>query len=613
MTHHSSDSQEVTVEAETVEAAVRLAATDLGVPSGHIRYRVVTEPREGFLGWGSRKARIRAWVHDSVGRHVEGALRAVRDLDGHYLLEVRGREVVLAVFAPMGIGQPVPATRILAGVRELEPESIDERAIEDAASLADGQERIVGRLAREGERDGTFRVVVSEDGLACDVILFPPLRGGRDAKLESIRDALVVEGIRVGVDTSSLEAALADHAYNQPIRVATGRAPAPGEPGRIEWAFRTDRHKLRLKEDDRGRVDFRELDLIESVKSGDLLARRIAPGPGEPGEDVRGNRLEPPPVASVALPEGENIYSEGDVVRAAIDGHVSLVHARLQVAPFYHVKGDVNYAVGNIDFAGTVCVDGLVEDAFSLRASGSAFVKKSIGKCRVEVGGNLVVVGGILGRQEADIRVGGDLIALFVEHSKILVRGELMVHELILHSDVAVGGNLVMNGSRAALVGGSAFAGGDVTVRAIGGEGTSRTHIRAGIRLELLEQMRSLKATQAEDEGRLAKIEEALRAVEGRAGAPPPIAAHDPRVGQLRSTLVQLQSRLKTLRESLRALDASIAETSTGARVHVIDTAMAGTRIEIGTASLVLSAPVQYATFTRVGGEIKINPYSGDL
>lgn len=603
----------VVAAADTVAEAVAKAAEDLGVPVAGVRYRVLEEPKAGFLGWGARKARVQVWVHDSVGRHLEGALKSVRDLDGHHLVEVRGRELILSVFAPLGAGKPVAVERVLAAVEEYSPESLDKEAVRDTVSRADGTERVVGRLAREGERDGTFELHVSDDAMRCNVVLLPPRRGGRDVTLGAIRDELLARGITTGIDAGEVEAALADRRYNVAFRVASGRPPTPGTPGRIDWNFRTDRHRLQLEEDERGRVDFRELGLIESVKVGDLLARRIPPLRGEPGEDIYGRTIAAPEPEPVAFPEGENVVVEGDTLRAAIDGHVSLVGARVQVSPFLHVKGDVNYEVGNIDFAGTVCVDGLVEDAFSLKASGSAFVRKSIGKCRVEVGGNLVVVGGILGRQEADIRVGGDLVALFVEHSRLLVHGELMVHELILHSDVVVGGHLVMNGTRAALVGGSAFAGGDVTVRSVGGEGTTRTHIRAGVRIEHLEQVRTVRAAQAEDEEKLGKVEEALRALDHRGGSTPTVAAGDPRIAQLRATQAQLQSRLKAHREALRALDAALTQTSIGARVHVLGTAMAGTRIEIGAASLVLSAPVQYATFTRVGSEIKMNPYSGDL
>ena len=35
----------------------------------------------------------------------------------------------------------------------------------------------------------------------------------------------------------------------------------------MEFSFRTDRHVIKFVEDERGRVDYRELDLIENVKA----------------------------------------------------------------------------------------------------------------------------------------------------------------------------------------------------------------------------------------------------------------------------------------------------------------------------------------------------------
>lgn len=611
MDEQAASSPEITIEAETVDEAIAAAAANFGCHPMQIRYRTLTEPRRGFFGWGRCNARIRAWFHDAVSQQVDGALKAVRDMDGHFLVELRGRDVMLTVYAPLGKGHPIDVGKALVAIRDYDPEHLDEALVKAVVVKADGQPHQVARLLIEGERDGYFSLHIAADSLEASVTLFPPRRGGREVSLGDISIALVKHGIVTGLDMTELEVALMEHHYNAPIRVATGMLPDPGSTGRLEYFFRTDKHRINFREDEQGRVDLKALDLIESVKAGTRLARKHPPRPGRPGADVYGRPIAPPVGKEVELPSGENVYVEGDSLHAAIDGHVCVVGGHVQVSPFYHVKGDVNYAVGNIDFKGTVSVDGLVEDEFSLKATGSAFVRKSIGKCRVEVGGNLVVVGGILGRQGADIRVGGDLIALFVENSRIEVQGQLVVHELILHSDVAVGGHLVMNGSRATLIGGSAYAGGDITVRAIGGEGTTRTHVRAGIRLNHMKRLREIRVQQVEDEERLVKVEEAIKMLEAR--GQDAVAPADPRMAPLRSSGAQLQSRLKAHRDALRVVEAEILESSTGARIHVLDTAMAGTRIEIGNASLTLNAPVQYATFTRVGGEIKINPYSGDL
>jgi uncharacterized protein (DUF342 family) len=606
--------QEIVIEAVTLEAALNEAAKRLACRNSHVRHRLLQAPQKGVFGFGARPARIRAWRHDPLARHIDQALQTVRDMDGHFGIEIAGRDILLTVYPPIGAGRALTWKKILVAVKEFGPETIDELAVMQAVDEADTLPHAVAQIHEAGERDGRFLIRVSPDRMSADVTLIPPRKGGRDIVLGDLRDELVKEGIVFGVDSAAIEIARAEARYNTPIRIADGVAPVSPEPGRIRYTFQIDRHATVARADESGRIDHRELGLIQSVTAGDELARVIPPSGGSPGRDVYGNEIPAPPVAAAVLPEGENVLSDGVTLKAGIAGHVALVRGRVVVSPVYHVKGDVNYEVGNIDFEGTVCIDGLVEDAFTIRAGGSLFVRKSIGKCRVHAGGNVVVVGGILGRQEAEITAGGDLVALFVENAKLDVGGNLVVEEVILHSDALVGGDLVMSGARASLVGGVTIVGGDVTVRSIGGEATSRSNVRAGVPRELVLRERKDRAQIHDFEAKLVKIDEALKVVDqtssGGDAAPGPLQA---RIAQLRATRAQMQARLRLLRDSLRSIDHEIDAHAARAAIHVIDMAMPGTRIEIGTASLVLNTPVQYATFRRHGGEVHVYPYEGSL
>jgi len=268
----------------------------------------------------------------------------------------------------------------------------------------------------------------------------------------------------------------------------------------------------------------------------------------------------------------------------------------------------VNYESGNIDFDGTVRIDGLIEDGFSVKARGSLFVKKSIGKCKIDVGGNLVVMGGIVGRSDASINVAGDLVALFIENSTVFVGKDLVVGETILHSEVAATGNLSMSGGRAAVIGGAVSVGGHITVRTIGGEATTRTIVRAGVKPERAKAISALRSEAVALEDKAAKIQDALRRFEHRAEGETEIGTE--KIDQLRSTLSQIRARIKGLGESQKRIEMTVDQEARGAKVHVQDTAMAGTRIEIGGATLQLTAPVEYATFQRSGAEIKFFPFN---
>lgn len=546
-------------------------------------------------------------MNDSVSKFVDHALKLVQDLNGHFRVEVSGRDLLLTIYPASGTGVPVDETTIYQELMSYEPETIDESDLTRLVKEADAKRHVIGRLSHEGERDAQFRVDVADDAMSARITLVPPKKGGREMSVDIILKGMAAKGVVFGIDRGAIESALARRAWQTPITVAAGKPPEEGDRGRIGFTFRTDKHVIHFKENEQGRVDYRELELIESVKAGQVLAERIPPGKGEPGRNVRGEIIPASPGPPAAMPEGVNVYTVENELKASLDGSVTLVDGKVIVSPVYHVAGDVNYEIGNIDFDGTVRVDGLIEDVFSVKARGSLFVKKSIGKCRIDVSGNVVVMGGILGRSEAEIMVGGDLVALFIGNSKVTVGKNLIVGEMIMHSDVSVGGNFSMTGGRAALVGGTVTVAGDITVRTIGGEAT-RTVVRAGVNPALLKTLSDQRAESILLEEKLTKIHDALRRIEAR--AEDSVEVEGEKIELLRSSHSQLRARIKALADGIRSLEAAINEGARHARINVLETAMSGTRIEIGNAVLHLTAPVEYATFRLSGDEVRFSPYS---
>lgn len=599
--------REIVVEAQDLDGAIRSAAEKLGASIERVRHKIVQEPSRGVLGLFAKKARIVAWVDDRADRHIEQALLAVGNLDGNFAVEVKGSELLLTVFPPSGSGKKIDENSVFIDLMEHEPESLDEELLARVVADADAAPHTVGAIDPAVERNGRVDFQVAEDRMSAMMMLAPPRKGGRMPETVEIAKSLIQAGIVHGIDRDAVEKALFDKVFLHPILVARGDAPVEGEPGEVAFMFRTDSHIVNFKEDEAGRIDYREMDLIQEVKSGDVLARKVPPGAGKPGRDVLGKEIPPPRGKEAKLPAGKNVYGDGDALKSGIDGHVTFENGDVIVSPIYHVPGDVNLSTGNINFDGTVRIDGLIEDNFSVSARGSLFVKKSIGKCRIDVAGNLVVIGGILGRNEADIRAGGDVVALFIEHSRVWAGRDLVVGEVILHSDVTAGRNLMMNGNRGAFIGGRAITGGDITLRTLGGEGSTRTHVRAGVKPDLQKTLNEMESEMHDLEEKLSKIRDALKLMETRGAQ---IADAERKRTLLMQTESQIRSRIRVLSDALKNLGNRIEIDSMHSRIHVLDTALPGTRVEIGSTHLLLPTEVHYATFKKTAGEIKVFAYS---
>jgi len=130
-------------------------------------------------------------------------------------------------------------------------------------------------------------------------------------------------GVRYGINESMLENVSKYPVYNEIIVIAEGTPPINGQNGKVEFHFDLKKErKPTILED--GRVDFRELNLIESVKKGQVLCTLVPPLPGTPGrtvEDIEVPALDGKPAV---LPKGKNveISEDGQSLIAGIDGQV---------------------------------------------------------------------------------------------------------------------------------------------------------------------------------------------------------------------------------------------------------------------------------------------------
>jgi uncharacterized protein (DUF342 family) len=126
-----------------------------------------------------------------------------------------------------------------------------------------------------------------------------------------------------------------------------------------------------------GSVDFHAVTSNLSVNEGDVLARRRPPVPGTPGVDVLGAAIPVTPAVDRLLGPmaGKGTEVKGDELVAVRAGRPVFSGTKVEVLPVFDVKGDVNYAVGNIRFNGDVTISGDVHPGFTIEAEGSVTIR----------------------------------------------------------------------------------------------------------------------------------------------------------------------------------------------------------------------------------------------
>jgi uncharacterized protein len=147
-----------------------------------------------------------------------------------------------------------------------------------------------------------------------------------------------------------------------------------------------------------------------------------------------------------------------------------LVAGKITVEPLLQLDG-VSIKTGNIKFLGTVIVKGNVEDGFNVDASGNIEVSGTVGKCRINAGGDIIVQQGVFGKDEGYLTGKKSLWAKFIQAAKVEVEDSVIVTDSIMNSEVTAMKNIILNGKKAQITGGHLFATEEIAAKNIGSPG----------------------------------------------------------------------------------------------------------------------------------------------
>lgn len=289
------------------------------------------------------------------------------------------------------------------------------------------------------------------------------------------------------------------------IKVAEGIPPQKGEDGYITY-FVNVNDKKKPDIDAKGNIDFKELNLIENVESGKLLAEKTPAIEGVAGIDVFGNSIEPPKVLDPILKVGKNtqVSEDGLKIYSIACGKVDFEDSVININKIHEIKGGVDSATGNIRFNGDVVINGDIKEGFLVEAEGDIFVKGVIEGAIVKAEGSLTVIGGIQGSEKLKINVKKDLTCKYIENAtRLFVEGNITT-DFIIHSEIYCGASVFLKGKKGMVVGGTMKVKSLLNATTIGSYMGTKTNIEVGMDPRLSMQ---LEAYQDEKE----KIETLLR------------------------------------------------------------------------------------------------------
>lgn len=525
--------------------------------------------------------------------------------DGFYELLFKEDGVYLCVYPPEGDGRRLELKEVLERLARKKVRNFDRGKVELAVARAD---KVPVKIAEPQEEriDATVKVTVSPDKMKAYVTFTPP-DNGRMLTLEEVLDELSKNGVIYGINRTNLETLVKYPVYNEMICIAEGTPPVNGENGKVEFHFDIKRdHRPTILED--GRVDFRELNLIQNIEKGGVLCSLIPPTPGKPGKTVAGTDIPALDGKPAVLPRGRNVVvsEDGTQLVAGIDGQISYIDGKVSVFATHEVKADVDNSTGNINFIGNVVVMGNVLSGFTIEAGGNVEVMGVVEGATIRAGGDIILRRGMQGMGKGILISGGDIIARYIENSNVEARNDIKA-EAIMHSNVKCGNKLELSGRKGLLVGGSCKVGKEIIAKVIGSHLATVTEIEVGVDPAVRERYKAVRDEIVQMETDLRKAEQAIAILRKMELSGTITPEKKEMLAKSMRTRVYYSSRLMELKEELGQLEAKLQQEAYG-RVRCHDIIYPGTRVAIGSCMMYVKENLHYCTLYRDGADIRVGP-----
>lgn len=453
--------------------------------------------------------------------------------------------------------------------------------------------------------DEKYQLTISEDYMIASMRFFPPSETGKRLNINEILSVLRYRNISSGIQMQVLQNHfMSSDYYCTDLTVALGRPPKHGRDDRIEYCFNTDVNSQPEERED-GSVDYFNLNLINHCKAGDVLARIIPGGGGEPGLNIKGQRILPREEKRAVLKFGNNIQLSDDrrSITSMVDGHVMLVDEHVFVSDVYEVE-NVDPSTGNIDYSGSVQINGNVASNYIVNAGGNVIINGVVEGAQITAGGNIVIARGMNGMSKGCLKAGGNVISKFIENATVEAEGYINTSS-ILHSNVNAGTEIVVTGRRGFIIGGHVQAGNQITVKTVGAVMGASTIVEVGVdpkvkiaytqlQKDIVELVKAIKGNQATVTGFAEKRNKGARITEEQ-------------IKFVRDVVLRLEQQKKELEQKNKELQEiqKHFDSQSHARIVVKGEVHPGTTIVIGDLSMVVQKEYQFCKFEVVQGDVK--------
>lgn len=343
--------------------------------------------------------------------------------------------------------------------------------------------------------DGAIDILVREDKMAASILVHPPCEGGSMPKEQEILDIIHANGVVHGILHQRLSELVHNFSNNkypeEPVIIAEGVAAHNGENGYVKLLFNTET-SLKPQQNPDGSVDYKNINIINTVVEKQKLAELVPPTSGVAGKNISGQTLPSVDGIAVSLPTGQNTIidpHDPNVLLSKTDGFVRYINSIIEVSEGLVLPGDIDFSTGHIKYDKNVVISGDVKSGFNVECGGDLQINGTIEDCKITIGGNLLCRMGFVGQGRGIIEAKGDINLNFTKNQIIKSRQNINVAKEAINSTIFARKTITVHGKPLSVAGGLLTAGESISIYTVGNQSGIRTVLEVGIDFTLVEEL----------------------------------------------------------------------------------------------------------------------------
>lgn len=623
-----SHNRSIVVTGFSLEDALQKGCNELNAKLNEIDYEIIEYGKKGMFGVGKKDFKIKIYVAKNKNEIIDKIMnvkveeheqfeqykKESVDKDSEVFVRVTSKGVLIKVTPPLGRGKKINDKKILNAIYSRGVNKFNESIINKLLRSPSNEYYRIGEMPMNVANDSTATVQISNDEMKAYIVITSPKPGGFDLDIDEIRSILRNNGVVVGIEDNIISNLFDYPVYNEPVLIAKGIKVNEGVDAKVNYNFRTNKEEIHLIEED-GKVNFKELNIVQNVVAGQILATKEPSSIGEPGRTVTNKLIPARPGKDCNLLAGRNtkVTEDGLNIVAEINGQVYLMGGKVVVDPVYIIQGDVNLKTGNILFLGTVIIQGNVEDGFSIKAAGNIEIHGSVGRCEIEAEGDIIITGGVMGKNEGKIISGKSIYAKFIESVKVEAVEGVYVQDGILHSFIDAIKEIICVGKRGAIVGGRLRAGELVKTKALGSIANPETIVEVGIDPKKRQTMLELEEKRDKAYKDLDPVKANYENLKNQKKVIKKLPDDkEELLKQLANKVNELDRIIQNTNSEIKEIENYLSQLKTKGKIIASKIAYAGVKLYIKNAFLGIKNDYRKVAFILEAGEVNTIPYSED-